>query len=1366
MLLSLSKSCLSRLSLPSPTSSSRALLAAVMDDESEVAWSQKCRCGKRFFQPNNYTHHIQGCDAYKRGVGNSLEAARTRWQAKATKPKRGNEAVKSWYGDGDLDVDLDITRPAEDPAMPRYPRQETPDPEPGPLGRGFRTKKPVERYDRNFEATSTMPFHFVPDTPRSKRAARSTETTGALGGPSIPSSTPEEEQRRSITDRRSWKRTQTNEFGLAKHYWTTEERPHDPDAYISISDILDNEPGDTDSINQLAYDKRYYPFPNLSSYLIGQWFWNDKEKSRDSLRQLISIITSYGFKPEELLLANWDGIRAMLSSSEYEDGPESAWVDDGVSWQTASVTIEVPFNHTALESGSKPYTVEGFRFRPLISVIRAKLEDSGHFDHFHLVPYELQWQTGRSAGTSRVYGELYYSSAFLDAYEQVQSLPPEPEDDHLPRYIVALMFSSDGTTLASFGNASLWPLYMWFGNESKYRRSKVSLNLVELVAHFQKVGLGIPSTIASNWFIRLSGKNKVGQPVATHLHRELFHAQWRLLLDDDFIRAYHHGLVVDCLDGVPAMGLPNDRQIRSSLLRVDNAERQAKISQARKLIYLQNYSVNSKKVEAILKPTSLVPTQNAFSERLSAHGLDVHELIAVDILHEVEIGVWKSLFIHLLRILDLVDPVLINTLNHRFRAVPTFGKDTIRRFSNNVSDMKQLAARDWEDMLQCATFVFEGLLPKEHEQHVHNLLFTMGHWHGLAKLRMHTDGSLAILDQWTALLGEDARTFLEQTCTAFETVELKREYEARKRREARKSKNAAKPQKESTQVVAIVAKGEAGPSAAGGTDGSAEKGVSGAAIPVQKPTKGRKSKKATAPQRTGPEQANALSSTLSGDSATNKVPSQTDGASSRPSYPVTGQDDRTRDPSTVAVAMKEGRGVEEGGGERKARTWNLNTPKFHALGDVVPYIRKFGTTDSYSTQLSERAHRLSKSRYRKTNKKDVSRQLSRIQARQARLQRLKRQLNPPIDELNGASDDKQPASGARWYFIGRSQNHPINLGHFIRTNTTDWTVKGFLRKLKIHLFPRVVEALILEARARQELYAGSISTLEKLATSFGEEDLSNVHFHSDRIYSHNIFKIRFTTYDCRADHDTFNPSTSKRDFICLRESNDGAIGDSGENDDYIYGRILGIFHANIQYSGPGALDFRRRRFDFLWVRWFLTEGKMKQWTEKQHDIISLAPPTTPKSCDFIDPTNVLRAAHVVPRFSSNKLYDPEGVDADRPFSKYARDRTDWKQYFVNRFVDRDMLMRFHIGLSPGHIGRASASHSPLNEPMDLDVPEQGGAGRKIDVQMEDDISTDSGDSDYDPLLQQFDDVEEPDVESDSSDVPDPDSCSEASDVFS
>jgi hypothetical protein len=36
----------------------------------------------------------------------------------------------------------------------------------------------------------------------------------------------------------------------------------------------------------------------------------------------------------------------------------------------------------------------------------------------------------------------------------------------------------------------------------------------------------------------------------THLKRELIHAIWALILDDKFLEAYEHGIVIECLDGI------------------------------------------------------------------------------------------------------------------------------------------------------------------------------------------------------------------------------------------------------------------------------------------------------------------------------------------------------------------------------------------------------------------------------------------------------------------------------------------------------------------------------------------------------------------------------------------------------------------------------------------------------------------------------------------------------------------------------------------------------------------------------------------------------------------------------------------------
>lgn len=44
--------------------------------------------------------------------------------------------------------------------------------------------------------------------------------------------------------------------------------------------------------------------------------------------------------------------------------------------------------------------------------------------------------------------------------------------------------------------------------------------------------------------------------------------------------------------------------------------------------------------------------QNAFSEKLRTFGFNVFTLLVVDLLHEFELGVWKAILTHLLRIVD------------------------------------------------------------------------------------------------------------------------------------------------------------------------------------------------------------------------------------------------------------------------------------------------------------------------------------------------------------------------------------------------------------------------------------------------------------------------------------------------------------------------------------------------------------------------------------------------------------------------------------------------------------------------------------------------------------------------------------------
>ena len=69
------------------------------------------------------------------------------------------------------------------------------------------------------------------------------------------------------------------------------------------------------------------------------------------------------------------------------------------------------------------------------------------------------------------------------------------------------------------------------------------------------------------------------------------------------------------------------------------------------------------------------------------------------------------------------------------------------------------------------------------------LLFTCCYWHGLAKLRMHTNITLDIFDAVTRNIGAELRHFVTTTCNTFQTKELRRETEAHQCRALKRNIN-------------------------------------------------------------------------------------------------------------------------------------------------------------------------------------------------------------------------------------------------------------------------------------------------------------------------------------------------------------------------------------------------------------------------------------------------------------------------------------------------------------------------------------------------------------------------------------------------
>jgi deoxycytidylate deaminase len=57
--------------------------------------------------------------------------------------------------------------------------------------------------------------------------------------------------------------------------------------------------------------------------------------------------------------------------------------------------------------------------------------------------------------------------------------------------------------------------------------------------------------------------------------------------------------------------------------------------------------------------------QNAFNTKLGRFGFDFHSILAPDLMHDVELGVFKALLTHLIRILHAEGNALVQELNRQ-----------------------------------------------------------------------------------------------------------------------------------------------------------------------------------------------------------------------------------------------------------------------------------------------------------------------------------------------------------------------------------------------------------------------------------------------------------------------------------------------------------------------------------------------------------------------------------------------------------------------------------------------------------------------------------------------------------------------------
>ncbi|KAJ3972040.1 hypothetical protein EV361DRAFT_949176 [Lentinula raphanica] len=956
-------------------------------------------------------------------------------------------------------------------------------------------------------------------------------------------------------------KTCINSFQLWREY--PHKPSYDPDGEVGIEDLSNLPTQRIPDDDESSSDSESASPLNPTQTLLTAWQNNgNATKSHGEMNKLAHLIQRPDFQVSELQGYSAQAANAKLTKAD-EDWDHNKLKD---SFKETSIDIEVPSGDKNIPS--KTFSIPGLLYRSPLSVIRAAF--TGPLaKHFHYTPFRLFQKLPSSNDSQdepefqRVYTDLYNSDAFLREHYRVQRAPTDDPECKAEKVVAALMCWSDATQLANFGTAKLWPVYMLFGNLSKYIRSSPNSGAVNHLAYIPVIPDSIKHDITT-----FHAKRKAD--ILTHCNRELYHAVWRHLLDDEFVHAYRYGVIIEGSDGIKRriyprfftysadypekvllatirdlgncpcprclcpkasldqMGTRRDLALRKNTARTFLIDR---VKKAREYIYRKGFGIRSARVEELLKATSSVPTMNAFVDRLGSDFNPSH-MLAPDFMHEFELGVFKSLFAHLIRVLHAKDSSLVSELDHRQVAI-------------SDKELEKLICRD-----QCSIPVFDGLLKDSTDNEILiNLLYRAAEWHALAKLRLHTDRTLDYLETRTQEFGKLMREFRDVS-KKFNTKETDREKGARYRRTAEQAKKT-----------------------------------------------------------------NA---------------------------------------STSASAI--------GSGSARPKTLNLNTYKWHGMADDVPFIRHFGPTDSYSTQLGELAHRVVKKLYSLGNKKNdpvqIGRRLRRVEWSKHALDQRGIHTERRRQQVVSNTGDNVTSH----YHVGKTNKKKTD----IRTYTTsgDPAAKDFWPKLQDHLLGRLME---------RDFDGDTHDT-------FTDEDRQHIHIRDRKVVELQTLRVNYTTYDVRRDQDTINPHSHADVMVLSPETGPDAHP-------YWYARVLRIFRVWVVSNHPAASTARSgpQEMIVLWARWLGIDPEHHSGHQSARlPKIGFVDESDPFAFGFLDPAHIIRGCHLLPAFSDKRtnglLQTTEPTIARRP-----GETDDWQFFYVGIFVDRDMYMRYFPGGGVGHL---------------------------------------------------------------------------------
>ena len=300
----------------------------------------------------------------------------------------------------------------------------------------------------------------------------------------------------------------TNSFSI---YWVynCSAPSYTPDDDFSLEDVADNtnfehsssSPGTapllipgpfgiSPSTHMSADNPNSLCFENPSVLRLTLWYHNgSSSKSLNDLNNLVhNVICSPNFHVEHF--DNFDATRAidrLLDQGGGASGTSATEMPLNDGWRKSSVPISLACDKVLHKSEDAAPTlhVTGLYHHKPLDIIKAALREP-NAQHFHLAPFEEYWIPQLGGLPECIYSDIYNSDVYLQEQAIVHS-QTHRDGDPLETVIVLMMLWSDSTHLTSFGNVSLWPIYLFFGNQSKYDRAKPTTFLAHHLVYIPEV---------------------------------------------------------------------------------------------------------------------------------------------------------------------------------------------------------------------------------------------------------------------------------------------------------------------------------------------------------------------------------------------------------------------------------------------------------------------------------------------------------------------------------------------------------------------------------------------------------------------------------------------------------------------------------------------------------------------------------------------------------------------------------------------------------------------------------------------------------------------------------------------------------------